>query len=76
MTPEQEAHLQLIKDSFVSAVDKKYRHGQQEHGGDLWLKKGLIDMAIEEALDQVVYLVSLKKQIDESGVKLGIKNDN
>ena len=75
MTPEQELHLQHIKLSFAEAVDKKYRHGQQEHGGDLWRKKGLIDFAIDEAIDQVTYLISLKQQIEEKGVELGDLSD-
>ena len=62
MTPEQEKHLQKIKDQFAELVDSKYRKGQISHGGDLWAKSGLLDMAIEEAIDQVTYLVTLKEQ--------------
>lgn len=62
MTPEQEAHLQRIKDKFVLLCDAKYRHGQQEHGGDLHLKDGLLDMAIEEVIDLTTYLFSMKEQ--------------
>lgn len=75
MTQEQENHLQNIKTAFLKAVDIKYRHGQEEHGGNLWKKKGLIDMAIEEAVDQVIYLLTLKKQIEDSGVELGEKEE-
>src|SRR3990167_4934944 len=60
MTPEQEKHLQKIKDQFNELVDSKYRKGQEAHGGDLWAKSGLLDMAIEEAIDQVTYLITLK----------------
>ena len=76
MTPEQEAHLKLIIDTFSSAMDTKYRNGAKEHGGDLWRKKHLIDFAIEEALDQVCYLVTLKKQLEEKGIELGDLEDN
>jgi len=65
MTPQQEQHLQFIKDEFCQRYDKKYRAGQQEHGGDLWKKKGIIDFAIEEALDQVGYLLTLKEQLKD-----------
>lgn len=65
MTDAQEAHLQRIKDKFTAAVDEKYRKGQVEHGGNLWNKAGVIDYAIEEALDMVVYLYTLKEQIEE-----------
>lgn len=69
MTQEQEQHLQSIKDWFTTEVDKKYRAGQKEHGGDLWLKSGIIDMAIEEVLDMAVYLTTLKSQIAQIQTK-------
>lgn len=64
MTPEQEQHLQSIKAFFESAADAKYRRGQAEHGGDLFglCCAKLLDSAIEEAIDQVVYLVTLKQK--------------
>ena len=60
MTAEQEAHLAEIKARFVRDLDAKYRKGQQEHGGNLWLKPGLVDMALEEVLDLAVYLYTLR----------------
>lgn len=60
---QHEEHLQQIKDDFTKLVDIKYRSGQKEHGGNLWEKEGLIDMAIDEAIDQVVYLITLKNQL-------------
>lgn len=67
MTPEQEAHLARIKKNFVSKVDTKYRAGQKEHGGDLIHKDvlALINLAIEEAIDQVVYLETLREVIGQ-----------
>ena len=58
MTPEQEAHLQHIKETFAADVDKKYRKGQAEHGGDLFRKCDvkLVEDALEEVMDAVVYL--------------------
>ena len=64
MTPEQEEHLLSVKTDFDLMVDKKYRQGQAQHGGNLWKKEGLINMAIDEAIDQVVYLLTLKHQIE------------
>lgn len=69
MTPAQEDHLRTIKEQFLSLADHKYRKGQAEHGGTLWDKQGLIDMAIDEAIDQVVYLLTLKQQL--AGIELG-----
>ena len=63
MNAEHEAHLQQIKDEFFKLVDTKYRKGQAEHGGNLWAKPGLLDMAIDEAIDQVVYLLTLREQL-------------
>jgi len=62
LTPEQEAHLERIKASFLSKVDAKYRKGQEAHGGDLMYANALtlIDAAIAEAVDQVVYLETLR----------------
>lgn len=61
MSPEQEDNLDYIKHYFEVAVDKKYRKGDAEHGGNLvdLPPSELIRMAIEEAIDQVVYLVTL-----------------
>jgi hypothetical protein len=48
-------------------VDAKYRKGQEEHGGLLTelTSETLCDHAIEEAIDQVVYLLSLKDKLEE-----------
>ena len=58
MTPEQESHLQSIKDKFLKDFDTKYRAGQLAHGGNLWDRDALAD-AIHEALDNVAYLYTL-----------------
>jgi hypothetical protein len=42
----------------------KYEKGQREHGGNLWQKDGLLDEAINEAIDQVVCLITLKQQLE------------
>lgn len=65
MSPEQEQHLKRIKTNFSNKIDAKYRVGQKEHGGDLIHKDvlGLIDEAIGEAIDQIVYLETLREVI-------------
>lgn len=45
---------------------QKYLRGQAEHGGQLWQKSGLLDMAIDEAIDQVIYLLTLREQLRRS----------
>ena len=65
MTHAQESHLARVKADFVSLVDSKYRAGAAEHGGELLALPDLsiLDFAIEEAVDQVVYLLSLKEKL-------------
>ena len=65
MTKEQEEHLIYIKHKFHSLVDPKYRKGAEEHGGNIWdlTPTQLIDNSIEEAIDQVVYLLTLKAKL-------------
>ena len=65
MTNEQEKHLVFIKEEFDRLVDPKYRKGQVEHGGDLWEKdlELLVDAALDEAVDQVVYLTTLRAKL-------------
>lgn len=76
MTTQQEQHLANIKEDFLREVDKKYRAGQKEHGGDLWLKKDLIDKALEEIIDLYVYMITLKDQIDNKTIYKVTKEDN
>ena len=49
----------------VVLVDAKYRAGAAEHGGELLALPDLciLDLAIDEAIDQAVYLLSLKEKL-------------
>lgn len=74
MTPEQEEHLARIKNEFDNLVDDKYRKGQAEHGGnltDVEIPK-LVQFALDEAIDQVVYLLTIKNKLHN--IKRRIKN--
>ena len=68
MTPENEAHLRRIQTEFAADLNAKYRAGQEEHGGNLWEKRGMLTHAIEEAIDQVVYLYTLREQLRQRGI--------
>lgn len=48
-------------------VDKKYRQGAAEHGGFLpdIGPLTLLDCAIDEAIDQVTYLLTLREELRE-----------
>jgi hypothetical protein len=65
VTQAQEAHLVRVKAEFIALVDAKYRAGAAEHGGELLALPDLsiLDLAIEEAVDQVAYLLSLKEKL-------------
>ena len=63
MTLAQEDHLNGIIRSISGQVDRKYRAGQEEHGGDLWERVPLVEDMIEESIDQVTYALTLKSQL-------------
>ena len=62
MTDSQEEHLASIQDQFFDWVGAKYPAGAKRHGGNLWdmSKEKLLDNAIDEAVDMVVYLLTLR----------------
>ena len=64
MTNAQETHLENLKWDVFKVIDKKYRRGAKEHGGVLsdMSEDDLLDNAIDEAIDQVVYLFTLKSK--------------
>lgn len=64
---KQEDHMNSIVDDFIELMEPKYIKGALEHGGNLWEvpTEQLLDFAIEEAIDQVVYLLTLKQQINK-----------
>ena len=66
MGDRQESHLFRLKSKVIEALDAKYRSGQALHGGfllDIGVS-GLLHAAIDEALDQVTYLLSLKELLN------------
>ncbi len=65
LTDKQERHLEHLKNKFEYMVDLKYRRGAIEHGGNLedMDKYDLIDNALDEVLDQWVYLMTLKEKL-------------
>lgn len=69
MTSDQCAHLNRILSQFTRDASEKYTAGQREHGGNLWEKPGMLDQAILEAIDQVIYLYTLKEQRDAATTK-------
>jgi hypothetical protein len=69
MKPQQEEHLDYILAKATLLIDAKYRKGQAEKGeNDNLADKSpeiLIDEAIDEAVDQMVYLLTARKKLKD-----------
>ena len=65
LTKQQEKHLKTLKADFVKTLDKKYRQGASEHGGNIWDNDHLLDEAIAETVDLYSYLRTLQDLIRE-----------
>jgi len=63
LTPEQGQHLERIKDTFGELVTAKYFQGARHHGGNLWDNPHILDEAIDEAIDLVVYLLTIREKL-------------
>lgn len=65
MTEEQELHMKGLAMTFAHLMARKYRRGAKEHGGNIWdmSREKLLDNALDEAIDQVVYLLTLKQKL-------------
>ena len=66
MTIAQRAHALGIANRFHSMILAKYAAGAKEHGGNIWERYSeleLIDSAIDEAIDQATYLLTLRDKI-------------
>lgn len=66
-----EEHLKRLIDTVTKDLDAKYRGGQLEHGGCIWEKPGMLENAIAEALDLIVYLYVLRDQRDRAFTPTG-----
>jgi hypothetical protein len=55
-----------LKIQSAVLMDEKYRKGAEEHGGFLgdMTPEDLIANAIDEAIDQLVYLLTLRDKFD------------
>ncbi len=71
MTEAQEGHLARVKTRLMADLDAKYRDGQDKHGGELWLKPGMLENAYEEVLDLAIYLLTAMEQRDRQKYPTG-----
>ena len=65
MDDAQRAHLDRIISRLNADLRAKYEAGQQQHGGNLWEKPGMLEQAYAEVLDLATYLLTLMEQRDE-----------
>jgi DNA-directed RNA polymerase beta' subunit len=68
MTETQQKHLANIVDQATSRLIDKYQKGAREHQSTLsedYTKEQLLEEAISEAIDQVVYLLTLREKLHE-----------
>ena len=65
MTKEQFRHLARIQDLTIRRIAEKYTAGAAEHTGNLWDQSEiqLVENAIDEAIDQISYLVTLREKL-------------
>lgn len=68
MTETQKQHLNRILDTTHSMLADKYVKGAKEHDSDLsqdYTVEQILDMAIEEAIDQITYLLTMREKLNE-----------
>ena len=65
ITREHIDHCTLIVDRVIQRMHAKYMEGVAEHGGNIWDKPGMIEHAIDECIDCLVYLYTEKFNRDK-----------
>ena len=61
MQKKHKKHLRYVVREAGRRIREKYIRGQKEHGGDLWTRD-LLEEAINEGIDLLVYLLTLKER--------------
>lgn len=69
MTIDQEIHLERMKNKFRALADKKYRKGQNEHGGNLFDKPTLelLKEIQAESIDLFIYTQTAIDRMERHG---------
>jgi hypothetical protein len=65
MTEKQDNHLRQLQTEISRILNDKYRAGAVQHGGNLQdlSVSELLDEAINEAIDQLTYLLTAKEKL-------------
>ena len=72
MNPDQRAHLHKVLKESNDLIANKYIKGVEEHQTTLNKDHSiheLVDFAIEEAVDQMVFLLTIKELLEKSDGK-------
>ncbi len=64
MTQRRQADLRQINHEIALHIERRYKAGQKEHGGDLW-KKACTPRLFDELVDTIVYFHTIKKRMRE-----------
>jgi len=64
MTEEKIKHLLFILEKSAGLIRDKYKKGAAEHREILWKKPDLLDEAINESVDLLIYLLTLRHKDD------------
>lgn len=73
ISKQDEEYLIKILNQFGQEASDKFERGCLQHGGKIWLKRGLIKEMKQEAIDQYIYCTALEDQL--KGIKLGKLKD-
>jgi len=68
MNKTQLEHLEYILDTAQDMISDKYVKGAEEHQSVLsedYTAEQILDMALEEAVDQITYLLTLKQKMSD-----------
>jgi hypothetical protein len=65
LTAQQQNHLEEILSDQQDRTITKYVKGQQEHGGDLWDKPGMLENLEDEITDLIAYKYTLRIQLKQ-----------
>jgi len=68
LNANQQANHDYVVGQAQKLISDKYKKGAQEHGTNLREDTSIgqmIDFALEEAVDQMVYLITLKQKWEE-----------
>tara|TARA_R110002020_G_scaffold49894_1_gene141654 strand:+ start:249 stop:533 length:285 start_codon:yes stop_codon:yes gene_type:complete len=63
LSPQE--HVASIVTWLRRVMTAKYHRGQQEHGGELWMKAGALKNLEDEILDLPVYYKTAKDQLHQ-----------